>query len=75
MRLSDAMKPAVDWSEAAMLPARLRPFTGGAALGQLKRVSRMDTAVIRDTEPPAPAPQEKRTELRRAAYRQVRRLG
>ena len=76
MRLSDAMRPALDWSEAAMLPAQVRTLSGGAALRMLPTRSQLATAQIaEETEKPAPAQDATRGRmraLRRAAYRQVR---
>ncbi|MBQ9197074.1 MAG: hypothetical protein IJ157_07500 [Clostridia bacterium] len=76
MRLSDAMKPAMEWSEAAMLPARARTISQGAALRQLRQLEGLDTAGIYEE---LPAPKKNMLETRfsslgRAAYRQVRRL-
>ena len=59
------------WSEAAMLPARLRTLSGGAALRQRARSDDRETVAIQQKEQPAPAVQ---TALRRAAYASVRRL-
>ena len=77
MRLSDAMKPAMDWSEAAMLPARPRTVSAGAALRQLKQVNGLDVAA--NTEKGVPVPAEagrdaRRLMLKRAAYSHAKRL-
>ena len=71
MRLLECRKPAMTWSEAAMLPARLRTLSGGAALRQLARSDDRETVAIQQKEQPALAVQ---TALRRAAYASVRRL-
>jgi len=76
MRLSDAMRPAMDWSEAAMLPARPRTLSGGAALRQLRRVDAAERLPVPDMEKPAPPPDarlQRSRWLRRAAYRQILR--
>ena len=79
MRFSDAMKPALNWSEAAMLPALPRTFSGGAALKQLPQVEKMDTTSIAAQMQNAPAQADAQIErmraLRRAAYHSVRQLG
>lgn len=77
MRLFDMMKPAMEWSEAAMLPARVRTLSGGAALRQVSRLEGMETAApAEEKEKPAaagPVPDEGHMRsLRRAAYRQIR---
>jgi len=76
MRFSDAMKPALDRSEAAMLPARTRTLSRGAALQQLPRLNELSTAAAKDiTKEPAsaaPAPMGGPDALRRAAYHSVR---
>ncbi len=79
MRLTDAMKPAMEWAEAAMLPARVRTISGGAALKALP-----DTALAcgeattrpLDAQIPAAAsaPVRDNRRLQRAAYRQIRRF-
>lgn len=77
MRLSDAMKPAMEWSEAAMLPARPRTLSDGAALRQLKQVDDLNTVapLTKNTPAPAEETQDMRSlPLRRAAFRQVTRL-
>ncbi|MBQ9299653.1 MAG: hypothetical protein IJ214_04005 [Clostridia bacterium] len=77
MRLSDVMKPAMEWSEAAMLPARVRTLSQGAALRQLKHLDRLDTALVDQEQKPAPAQEARDTRsllLRRAAYQQIRRI-
>ncbi len=77
MRLSDAMKPAMEWSEAAMMPARPRTLSGGAALRQIRQTRRMDTAEVRERDAPVPAADARgarKAQLKRAAYRQVFRL-
>ncbi len=71
MRLSECRKPAMTWSEAAMLPARVRTLSGGAALRQLARSDDRETISIEQKEQPASAVH---TALRRAAYAQIRRL-
>ena len=71
MRLSECRKPAMTWSEAAMLPARVRTLSGGAALRQLARSEDRETMAIEQKKQPAPAVQ---TALRRAAYASVKRL-
>lgn len=74
MRLSDAMKPAMEWSEAAMLPARPRTLSGGAALGQCRQVDGLDTARVEENgrQTPVPTRPTRSRALGRAAYRQVR---
>ena len=77
MRFSDVMKPAMEWSEAAMLPARARTLSQGAALRQLKQVEGLDTAAVERNKTPAPAGEAlsaRSQMLRRAAYRQIRRV-
>lgn len=77
MRLSDVHRPAMEWSEAAMLPAIVRTLSQGAALGQLKRLKGYETAILADTPTPAPADNaqwRRALLLRRAAYAQIRRL-
>ncbi|MBQ7519977.1 MAG: hypothetical protein IJU12_06640 [Clostridia bacterium] len=71
MRLLDCKKPAMTWSEAAMLPARARTLSGGAALRQLARSDERETVRIQEKEQPAPAVD---TALRRAAYASVKKL-
>ena len=71
MRLLNCKKPAMTWSEAAMLPARARTLSGGAALRQLARSEDRETMAIEQKKQPAPAVQ---TALRRAAYASVKRL-
>lgn len=75
MRLFDVMKPAVEWSEAAMLPARPRTLSQGAALRQLTRTGDFETeSVMQQTQQPAFAGDQLHRAMRRAAYAQVRRL-
>ena len=71
MRLTMCNKPAMTWSEAAMLPARPRTLSGGAALRQLARSEDRETVTVKQKEQPARAVD--RT-LRQAAYAQVKRL-
>ena len=74
MNQAEAMRPALDWSEAAMLPAQVRTLSNGAALRMLPRGAHMRTREL-DEEKPAPAPDaamERMRALRRAAYGEVR---
>ena len=71
------MKPALNWSEAAMLPALARTLSGGAALNQLPQTERMGTALVppqaqKEPAQAADAQMERMRALRRAAYRAVR---
>ncbi len=77
MRLSDAKKPAMEWSEAAMLPACVRTMSGGAALRQLRKIDRLNTSAVQRKNAPASVaePGDARiSPMRRAAYRQITRL-
>lgn len=71
MRFLNCRKPAMTWSEAAMLPARVRTLSGGAALRQLARSEERETVTVEQKKQPAPAVQ---TALRRAAYAEIKRL-
>ncbi|MBQ7455660.1 MAG: hypothetical protein IJS53_04390 [Clostridia bacterium] len=74
-------QPALDRSEAAMLPAMARTLSGGAALRMLPRGDAVQSAPVpRDAEKPAAQPDaamERMRAVRRAAYRLVsaRRFG
>ncbi len=77
VRLTDTMKPAMEWAEAAMLPARVRTISGGAALKALPDTALACGEAI--TEPldakvpaAAAAPVMAKRTLQRAAYRQIR---
>ena len=73
MRLFDAMRPAMDWAEAAMLPAGIRTLSGGAALRQVPGLQGVETADVQETGKAAASgvlPEENRT-LRQAAFRHV----
>ena len=77
MRQQEAMIPAMEWSEAAMLPARPRTLCGGAALRQLARAAELETAAIRQEKQPAPAADARdavRRRMRQAAFAQIRRF-
>ena len=77
MRFSDVMKPAMEWSEAAMLPARVRTISDGAALRQVRQASGLDAVLVDRGKTPAPASDAllmRARLLRRAAYHQVRRF-
>lgn len=79
VRLTDVMKPAMEWAEAAMLPARVRTISGGAALKALPDTAQAcgeATTQPLDAQIPAAAsaPARDNRRLQRAAYRQIRRF-
>lgn len=71
MRFLDAMTPARSWEEAAMMPARMRTMSDGAALKSVKTITKeMETMAVAEQKNPA-AEEESTWIRRRAALRHV----